>query len=146
MHYRCLHSDQRKPLPVLSLTTLRKALPISHGSEAVVLDMTAPMPVHIHSGLHLRLTFHSQLLQLPTDGRVWSLLLEGLSCWRPWVQTLVLKSKCFPQFIFGIQGLALSTACELGVDRRVGYNAGKLPTYRHCSIPVTIVSSGHMGV
>lgn len=86
------------------------------------------MPVHIHSGLHLRLTFHSQLLQLPTDGRVWSLLLEGLSCWRPWVQTLVLKNKVLPSVYLWHSRLALSTACELGVDRRVGYNAGELPT------------------
>lgn len=30
---------------------MRKALPISHGSEALVLDMAVPLPTkHIHSG------------------------------------------------------------------------------------------------
>lgn len=116
-------------------------MPISRGSEALVLDMTGPMSVHIRSGL-----LQLRLLQLPRDGRVWSLLLEALGS-DPSVENQRAPNLfCSPQFIFGIQALALSMACEVSVDRRVGYNAGEFPAYRNCSIPVTIVSSGHMGV
>lgn len=60
IHWLIIHKHSyvyrgRKPLPVPSLTHIGKALPVSHGPKALVLDMHLST-IYNHSGRHLLLT------------------------------------------------------------------------------------------
>jgi hypothetical protein len=111
-------------------------LPTSHGSEALVPDMTVPRSLRSSST-----PYCLPMASSAPHRWVW-VLLSGSACQRSCVQPLVLNltSVCAWHLRTSSQN-----TCGFCANRSMGNNASEFPAHGNGAIPATVLSCDHMG-